>query len=72
MVFQNKANISLVALSTKLSLFKLLQFNLRVNQRKEPCIRITQKKSIENSVQDSLSYILITHSSCFTTLAYPK
>ena len=51
----------------------ILQFNdLRVDQRKEPCIRITQENSIENSVQDSLPCILITHSPYSTTLAYSK
>ena len=33
---------------------------------------LTQENSIENSVQDSLPYILITHGLCSTTLAYPK
>jgi len=51
----------------------MLQFNgLRVDQRKESCIRVTQENSIENSVQDGLPYILITHGLCSTTLAYPK
>ena len=56
----------------KVELF-MLQFNdLRVDQRKEPCIRIIQENSIENSVQDGLPYIPITHGLCSTTLAYPK
>ena len=38
--------------------------DLRVNQEKEPCIRFTQENSIENSVQDSLPYILNSHSPC--------
>jgi len=51
----------------------MLQFNsLRVDQRKESCIRVIQENLIENSVQDSLPYILITHGLCSTTLAYPK
>jgi len=51
----------------------MLQFNeLRVDQRKESWIRIIQESLIENSIQDSLSYILITHGLCSTTLAYPK
>ena len=51
----------------------MLQFNsLRVDQRKESCIRVIQENSIENSVQDGLPYILITHGPCSTTLAYPK
>jgi len=40
--------------------------NLKVNQVK------TQENLIENFVQDSLSYILITHGLYSTTLAYPK
>jgi len=35
--------------------------DLRVDQVKEPCIGLTQENSIENSVQDSLSYILNPH-----------
>jgi len=31
---------------------------LRVGQVNEPCIRLTQENSMENSVQDSLPYIL--------------
>ena len=51
----------------------VLQFNgLRVDQRKESCIRVIQENLIEHSVQDGLSYILITHGLCSTTLAYPK
>ena len=46
--------------------------DLRVNQVKEPCIGLTQENSIKNSVQDCLSYILIVHGTCSTTLAYPK
>jgi len=37
---------------------------LRVGQVKEPCIRLTQENSIENSVQDSLPYIPWTHGLC--------
>jgi len=37
----------------------LLQLkDLRMNQWMEPCIGFTQENSIENSVQDYLSYIL--------------
>ena len=32
--------------------------DLRVGQWEEPCIGLTQENSIENSVQDSLPYIL--------------
>ena len=46
--------------------------NLRVDQEKKPCIGFIQENSIENSIQDSLSYIIITHGLCSTTLAYPK
>jgi len=38
--------------------------DLRVDQEKEPCIGLTQENSIENSVQDSLPYILKPHSLC--------
>ena len=49
---------------------KVLQTqDLRVN---EPYIRLTQENSMENFVQDSLSYILITYGPCSTTLAYHK
>ena len=33
----------------------------KVEQANEPCIRLIQENSIENSVQDSLSYILNPH-----------
>ena len=43
----------------------LLQLkDLRVSQWEEPYIGFTQKNSIENSVQDSLSYIPWTHGLC--------
>ena len=38
--------------------------DLRVNQEKEPCIGFTQENSIENSVQDCLSYILKLYGPC--------
>ena len=38
--------------------------DLRVNQEKEPCIGFIQENLIENSVQDSLSYILNPHGLC--------
>jgi len=38
--------------------------DLRVGQWEEPCIRLTQENSIENSVQDSLPYIPWTHGPC--------
>ena len=37
---------------------------LRVGQVNEPCIGITQENLIENSVQDSLPYILNPHGPC--------
>jgi len=46
--------------------------DLRIGQVKEPCIRLTQENSIENSVQDCLPYILIPNSPCKLFLAYPK
>ena len=45
---------------------------LRVGSKNNSCIRETQENSIENSVQDGLPYILITHGLCSTILAYPK
>ena len=44
---------------------------LRVGD-KNPCIRVTQENSIENSVQDSLPYIWIPNGLCELNLAYPK
>jgi len=38
--------------------------DLRVGQWKEPCIRLTQENLIENSVQDSLPYILKSYGPC--------
>jgi len=46
--------------------------NLRVGQANKPCIRLTQENSIENSVQNLLSYILKAHGLYSITLAYPK
>ena len=46
--------------------------DLRVGQEKEPCIGFTQENSIENSVQDYLSYILKAYDLCPTILVYPK
>ena len=40
-----------------------------VDQEKELYIGFTQENSIENSVQDYLSYILKAHSLCSITLA---
>ena len=46
-------------------IYALLQTqDLRVNQENEPCIGITQENSIENSVQDSLPYILDPQGPC--------
>ena len=46
--------------------------DLRVGQKEEPCIGITQGNLIENFVQDCLSYILIPNGLCELLLAYPK
>ena len=53
---------------------KVLQTqDLRIIQVNKPYIRLTQENSMKNSVQDSLSFILITHGPCSTTsLAYHK
>ena len=45
---------------------------LRVRDKNNTCIRVTQENSIENSVQDSLSYIWIPNGPCELNLAYPK
>ena len=37
---------------------------LSVEQANEPCIGLTQENLIENSVQDSLPYILKPHDLC--------
>ena len=47
------------------------QADLRVGQEKESCIRLIQENLIENSVQDSLPYILNTHSLHSTTFSLP-
>ena len=46
--------------------------NLSVGLGEEPCIGFTQENSIENSVQDGLSYIQIPNSLCELFLTYPK
>ena len=46
--------------------------DLRVDQVKKPCIGLTQKNSIENSVQDCLPYIQISNGLCELFLAYFK
>ena len=45
---------------------------LRVGDKNNPCIRVTQENLIENSVQDSLSYIQIPNGLCELNLVYPK
>ena len=45
---------------------------LRVGNKNNPCIRVTQENLIENSVQDSLSYIQIPNSLCKLILVYFK
>ena len=56
------ASSTSLSISSKLAMlwFK----DLRVSQRIEPCIRLTQENLIENSVQDSLPYILNPHGPC--------
>ena len=44
---------------------------LRVEQVNEPCIGLTQENSIENSVQNCLSYILKPHGPCYSTSSLP-
>ena len=39
--------------------------DLRVGQEKEPCIGFTQENSIENSVQECLSYLLNDDGLCY-------
>ena len=59
----------------KLPLSVLQSQDLRVGQVKEPCIKLTQENSIENSVQDCPPYILISNGPCklfLAYLAYPK
>ena len=57
----------------KVNLTSMLQTQaLRVGQVKEPCIGLIQENSIENSVQDSLSYIQIPDGLCKLFLTYPK
>ena len=46
--------------------------DLRVDQVKEPYIRLIQENLIENSVQDYLPYIQIPNGLCELFLAYPK
>ena len=45
---------------------------LRVGDKNNPCIRVTQENLIENSVQNSLSYIQIPNGLCELNLVYPK
>ena len=53
--------------------YNMLQLrNLSVGLGEEPCIGFTQENSIENSVQDGLSYIQISNSLCELFLTYPK
>ena len=46
--------------------------DLSVGQVNESCIELTQENSIENSIQNSLLYILDTYGPYSTTLVYPK
>ena len=47
-----------------LGVFLLETQVLRVGQVNEPCIGLIQENSMENSVQDSLPYILNLHGLC--------
>ena len=61
-----------LAYSKEYIYYMLQSQDLRVDQVKEPCIGLTQENSIENSIQDCLSYIQIPNSPCKLFLAYPK
>jgi len=39
--------------------------DLRIDQVNKPCIGLIQENSIENSIQDCLSYILNYHGPCY-------
>ena len=45
---------------------------LRVGNKNNSYIRVTQENSIENSVQDSLPYIQISNGPCELIIAYTK
>jgi len=45
---------------------------LELDKRKNLILGLTQENSIENSVQDCLSYIQIPNGLCELFLAYPK
>jgi len=45
---------------------------LRVGDKNNSYIRVTQENLIENSVQDSLPYIQIPNDPCELNLAYSK
>ena len=45
---------------------------LELVNEKNLILELTQENSIENSIQDCLSYIPKTTSLCSTTLVYPK
>ena len=42
---------------------------LRVERVDKSCIGLIQENSIENSIQDCLSYILPPHSLCYSTFS---
>ena len=46
--------------------------SLRVDLRREPCIRLTQENSIESFLQSHLSYIPILMVYAYYCAVYPK
>ena len=69
------SEIWMLVLVDKLVQYKLLNcydsMILELIKERNLILRLTQENLIENSVQDGLSYILITHGLYSTTLAYP-
>ena len=58
-------NVLIVNITIRWIVLTMLQTQiLSIGQVDEPCIGLTQENLIENSIQDSLSYILKPHSLC--------
>ena len=70
-VFVNKTSINKETSGSEVNLCYNLKI-LGLVKKENLILELTQENSIENSIQDSLSYILDTYSLCSTTLAYPK